>query len=177
MTRRFWARHGALWAVCLCAIGCSDADKDSSDSDCDLAPELCDDDAGGSGNTNGGGEGGDPGPSDEGGGTGGSVGDIDGMAGVYIVELGCQVVWNLVGPPCAGCDLGWDVDLLWSETSTCPFGDDTSGTFEVTAGAAYWSGGYWGRATTGGGAVSWATAGYIYGGGGYTYQYAGSANY
>jgi|GEM_PF-1304824 len=124
------------------------------------------------------GGGADGGDGTDGGGTGsGDVGDLHGVAGVWIVETECDVVWTMSGEQCPGCDLGWDTDLELSDAGSCPFGTDTSGTFEVVAGAAYFRGDYWGAAAYGGGSVAWASAGYIYGAGGYTYYYAGSAAY
>lgn len=105
------------------------------------------------------------------------VGDFSGIGGVMIVEAGCELVWDLAGRQCSGCDLGWDVSLEVSPSSSCDFGTDTSGVLEIGGGAAYFNGDYWGAATARDGAVSWATAGYIYGAGGYTYAYAGSGLY
>jgi hypothetical protein len=116
-------------------------------------------------------------PATTGGTGGGEVGPIAGSAGVFIVEAGCDIVWDMSGDQCAGCDLGWDISLGLTDAGSCSFGDNTSGKFEVSAGAAYFEGDYWGAAAAGGGAVSWATVGYVYGAGGYTYFYSGSAAY
>lgn len=108
-----------------------------------------------------------------------TVGNLSGTAGVSIAELGCDVVWDISGPQCDGCDLGWDASLsvLPEPETTCGFGDDTSGVFEVVAGAAYFQGDYWGAATAAGGTVEWNTVGYVYGAGGYSYSYSGAASY
>jgi hypothetical protein len=105
------------------------------------------------------------------------VGDISGKAGVLIVEANCDVAWDMTGTQCDGCELGWDATLTLNDEGSCEFGEDTTGVFEVLAGAAYWKGSYWGAATSGGNSVNWATAGYVYGAGGYTYVYSGSASY
>ena len=104
------------------------------------------------------------------------VGPISGIAAVYIQEAGCDVLWDLSGPQCSGCDLGWDADLDYTGGS-CGGGGDTSGTLLVEGRAVYWNSDYWGYAAVGGGSISWATVGYVYGAGGYTYTYYGSATY
>ena len=113
----------------------------------------------------------------EGEGEGEGVGDITATGGVLIVEAGCEVIWDISGSQCSGCDLGWDASLALSDSTSCDFGDNTSGTLEVSGGALYFGGDYWAAATTGGNAISWATAGYVYGAGGGTYVYAGSGTY
>lgn len=154
----------------------------SDSATCRLAPELCgeSDDAGGTG-SDAGGTGSDVGGSDAGGsGSGGSevdAGRIEGAAAVFILDLDCDVIWDLVGDACGGCDLAWDIDLLVRDATTCPFGFDTAGRFELMRGSAYWEGNYWAAASYTGGSVVWESAGYVYGGGGYTYIYAGAADY
>lgn len=106
-----------------------------------------------------------------------SYSEFRGRGGVLVVDAGCEVVWEISGYTCAGCDLGWEVDLSHSSASSCDFGSDTSGVFEVVGGAAYFNGDYWAAASAGGGALSWSTAGYVYGSGGGTYYYAGSGTY
>jgi hypothetical protein len=113
-----------------------------------------------------------------GGTTGGStVGAFAGNGGVLIVEAGCDVIWDMSGSATNGMDLSWAMDLTLTDAGSCDFGDNNSGTFTVEGGGAYWDGDYWGAATSGGGNVAWATAGYVYGAGGYTYVYNGSGSY
>ena len=107
----------------------------------------------------------------------GDVGDFSGVAAVLIMEAGCDIVWDLSGSASNGLDLRWDMDLDLSGSSSCDFGSDTAGTFEVRAGAAYFNSDYWGAAAYSDGSVAWATAGYVYGAGGYTYVYSGSGTY
>lgn len=105
------------------------------------------------------------------------VGSITGSAGVYIVEAGCDLVWDISGDQCSGCDLGWDIAMDLTSLGSCSFGNNTSGTLEIYGGAAYFSGDYWGVASAGGRSVTWATVGYVYGVGGYTYYYSGAGSY
>jgi hypothetical protein len=113
------------------------------------------------------------------GGTTGSstVGAFSGTGGVLIVEAGCDIVWDFSGPATNGMDLMWDVDGVLSSAGSCDFGEDASRTLAVTGGAVYFGDDYWGAATNGGGSLSWATAGYVYGAGGYTYVYSGNGSY
>lgn len=115
------------------------------------------------------------GPDDTG--TSDIIGPISGTAGVFILEAECDVVWDLSGSQCAGCDLAWDVSLELNELGSCAFGDSTAGVFEVREAGVYFSDQYWGAAQAGGGTVTWASNGYVYGEGGGNYLYSGSATY
>ena len=102
---------------------------------------------------------------------------VVGSGGVYVYELGCDVVWDVRGDQCPGCDLAWDVDLEVSDRGSCSFGNDYSGELEVTRGAVYIDGDYWGAAAYADGQLAWETSGFVYGGGGYTYGYFGALQY
>ena len=121
--------------------------------------------------------------SDEGGGsTGGGpdtddIGDMTGMAMVIIQELDCDIIWDMSGTHCAGCGLEWDTLFSLSSSGSCEFGTDTSATFEVISNAAYMNDDYWGQAIYGSGSIYFYTVGYVAGAGGYSYYYAGFADY
>ena len=105
----------------------------------------------------------------------GGTGDITaGTYGLYI-ESTCGIIWDMTGA--ATGDLAWSVNLTVNAATDCSGAADTSGSFEVASGSAYFDNGYVGAATYGGGALAWATNGYVTGGGGGSYYYAGSASY
>jgi hypothetical protein len=106
--------------------------------------------------------------------TGGPAGDISGTYGLYI-ESTCGIIWDMSGPSTG--DLSWDVAMTVNAATDCAGAADTAGSFEVSGGSAYFENSYVGTATYGGGAVAWATSGYVTGGGGGSYYYAGSATY
>ena len=111
----------------------------------------------------------------EGEGEGEGTGDItSGSYGLYI-ESTCGIIWDMAGS--ATGDLAWSVNLTVNAATDCSGAADTSGSFEVASGSAYFDNGYVGTATYGGGALAWATSGYVTGGGGGSYYYAGSAMY
>ncbi len=111
----------------------------------------------------------------EGEGEGEGTGDItSGSYGLYI-ESTCGIIWDMTGA--ATGDLAWSVNLTVNAATDCSGAADTSGSFEVASGSAYFDNGYVGTATYGGGALAWATSGYVTGGGGGSYYYAGSAMY
>ena len=111
----------------------------------------------------------------EGEGEGEGTGDITaGTYGLYI-EGTCGIIWDMTGS--ATGDLAWNVSLAVNAATDCSGVEDTSGSFEVASGSAYFDNGYVGTATYGGGALAWATSGYVTGGGGGSYYYAGSAAY
>jgi hypothetical protein len=104
-----------------------------------------------------------------------ATGDItSGTYGLYI-ESTCGIIWDMTGS--ATGDLAWSVSLAVNAATDCSGAADTTGSFEVASGSAYFDNGYVGTATYGGGAVAWATSGYVTGGGGGSYYYAGSAMY
>ena len=105
------------------------------------------------------------------------IGDIRGTAGVYIAEAGCSIIWDHAGYSSNGYDLSWEVSATVSTASSCSFGSDTYNSLQVSAGSVYFGADYWGAASYGGGSLSWATAGYVYGAGGYTYYYSGYGDY
>ena len=105
----------------------------------------------------------------------GGTGDITaGSYGLYI-ESTCGIIWDMAGA--ATGDLAWSVNLTVNAATDCSGAADTSGSFEVASGSAYFNNGYVGTATYAGGALAWATNGYITGGGGGSYYYAGQATY
>jgi hypothetical protein len=101
------------------------------------------------------------------------TGSLSGTFGLLIQDA-CTIVWAMDGEPSG--DLRWDTDLSLT-SSECDGIGDTSGSFELTAGSAYFSNNYIGAATYGAGAATWSTNGYITGVGGGSYYYVGSAAY
>ena len=114
------------------------------------------------------------------GGGGASVGDGAGAHVVTIQDAACSVGWGLAGAYTgSGADYKWDVTLtLDSSLTDCSFGDNTAGKIEATGGKVYWgetaATQYVGAAGYNGTTLSWATNGYVTGGGGGTYAYDGN---
>jgi hypothetical protein len=103
------------------------------------------------------------------------VGAISGTYGLSIQDS-CDIAWAMSGTPSNGVDLRWDVSLTGASTD-CDGVEDTTGSFELMAGGAYFAEKYIGAAVYTGGSASWATDGYINGTEGGSYYYAGSATY
>jgi len=163
MARRAELVLVGLALVAVGSVGCKE-EKASDSAGCHpLAPELCDRDWG------------DPVSEGDAGSSGAGVHEIDGYAGVAIVELGCDLIWEMSGEQCSGCDLAWDVELENRYDGSCSFGADVDGRLETNSGAVYFNGDYWGASRYGDGHLEWQTAGYVYGTGGYTYAYFGEA--
>ena len=189
----FKAHNWSVFLLLSTLAACDDGEEKGADDDCALAPELCEADEPVEADPLRDSADSDEPDASDGPETGWvresgrpptttsvpapDVGAIVGTAGVLIVEEDCDIIWGMDGPPCAGCELGWDVDLMITSAGSCSFGSSVSGRFVVEYGAAYWSDAYWGEAVTGGGTLSWMTAGYVYGAGGYSYLYAGAAVY
>ncbi len=161
-------------AAFFVAVACGHTEPDDKDiTDGFDFPVPGDNVAGGGGSGTDGGEAG-------GGSTGGfddtpGEGTIDGLFGLF-VEDDCSIYWELTGNQVASADLAWDVALI-NPDSDCGGVDDMAGTLEVEFGSAYFSGNYIGAATHGGGALSWASYGYLIGAVGLGYYYIGTASY
>ena len=130
--------------------------------------------SGGSGSSGSSGSGGTPDPDPDPGET-----FVEGEFAVIIVELDCDLTWDMTGPEiaCSGCDIAFEVSLAVSGGSCDLSPSDTSGELLFSGGYAYFQSNYLGAGYVGGGAVAWASYSYIYGAGGYTYLYWGGGAY
>lgn len=175
----------------LTMVGCNDQGELSyggepvkaNDNSDQYAPGGSFDDEGGSGGDGGiggSGGGGEGGGSGESGGSGGNGDDGDfeptyASGAFYLnVEGFCSIIWDAEGPTtsCSGCDYAFDLDLE-NNTGDCDGVGDSSGTMEFDSGSAYFEGNYVGTTSQSSNSISWATAGYVVGVGGYGYAYYG----
>lgn len=104
------------------------------------------------------------------------VGPFSGTGEIDIIAADCNIIWDISGPQCAGCDLGWDVALTPSG-GTCSADPNAEGRLQYADGSVYFDDFYWGYGVTGGGTLRWYSLGYVYGAGGYDYYYSGSGSY
>jgi hypothetical protein len=154
------ASAGSVLAALVCAVAClSGGGSDDKDTGYDTGNYRWSDSGWGG----------------EGEGEGEQTGDIyAGYYGLYIEEY-CGLVWDMTGY--ATGDLVWTVSLFLNSISTCEGASDTTGSFELARGNAYFDGSYVGSASYGGGWAVWSTSGYIVGGAGGSYYYSGNINY
>jgi hypothetical protein len=110
-----------------------------------------------------------------GGPAGTSVGDGTGTYGLRIQD-DCESVWNIVGTHNGGsADYSWDAALTVDQGQTdCSGVGDTSGSLVASGGSVYFDNGYVGVATYTANTLSWQTSGYVTGGSGRAYSYAGN---
>lgn len=102
-----------------------------------------------------------------------SVGDGTGSYGLTI-EGTCSILWDIAGTYAGtGADYSWSAALSVNNDG-CGGVTDTAGALTAAGGSAYFDGSYIGAASYSGTTLSWATAGYVTGGGGGSYAYDGN---